>query len=312
MNRYLFHDTWNLVDTSTIVTVSLAFLFRVLGMPSYGGATTPAEYFFAAQFFLALSAPLLFARLLRLSQIDDTLGPMTQVTRDANACCSAALSDSSPLSPPTFFTPVCRCKQPSFDHEACTFSSFLLSQIIWRMLSQTLRFGVFIVVVMAGFALAFHAVFFLCEDGTLLGGNFGSFASALLYVFEAPLGEFDFGDFDNVRGQCPDHPSPGQASDAGIFLLVVSRCFPFSAIGCVSPPGRFASNVAFWDFGGVLFRGWCRHAHGVCGRPRLLAHPQRGPPSAESWLIFDGLFHIKSFLAIGPRCVLCVGGGLWH
>lgn len=63
----------------TIATVSLAFLFRLLGMPENGGAATPAEYFFGAQFFLALSAPLLFARLLRLSQIDDTLGPMTQV-----------------------------------------------------------------------------------------------------------------------------------------------------------------------------------------------------------------------------------------
>eukprot|EP00903_Cladosiphon_okamuranus_P021649 g19903.t1 len=170
VTRYLFHDTWNLVDTFTIVTVFLAFLFRVLAMPEYGGAKTPAEFFFAAQFFLAVSAPLLFARLLRLSQIDDTLGPMTQ--------------------------------------------------IIWRMLSQTLRFGVFIVVVMAGFGLAFHAVFFLCDAYTDLGENFGTFASALLYVFEAPLGEFDFGVFNNVTEQCPNHPSPGQASDAGIFLLV--------------------------------------------------------------------------------------------
>lgn len=73
------------MDTFTIATVSLAFLFRVLGMPEYGGAVTPAEYFFAAQFFLALTAPLLFARLLRLSQIDDTLGPMTQVMRYSSA-----------------------------------------------------------------------------------------------------------------------------------------------------------------------------------------------------------------------------------
>lgn len=96
-------------------------------------------------------------------------------------------------------------------------------QIIWRMLSQTLRFGVFIVVVMAGFALAFHAVFFSCNASSALGGNFRTFPSALLYVFEAPLGEFDFGDFDNVRDQCPSHSSREQAaSDAGIFLLVVS------------------------------------------------------------------------------------------
>lgn len=91
------------------------------------------------------------------------------------------------------------------------------------MLSQTLRFGVFIVVVMAGFALAFHAMFFSCDADSPLGGNFGTFPSALLYVFEAPLGEFDFTEFDGVRGQCPSHSSREQAaSDAGIFLLVVS------------------------------------------------------------------------------------------
>lgn len=61
------------MDTFTIVTVVLAFVFRLLG--KFAGE----EHFFAAQFFLAVSAPLLFARLLRLSQIDDTLGPMTQV-----------------------------------------------------------------------------------------------------------------------------------------------------------------------------------------------------------------------------------------
>ena len=38
------------------------------------------DNFFAAQLFLAMSAPLLFSRVLFLSQIDDTLGPMTQVS----------------------------------------------------------------------------------------------------------------------------------------------------------------------------------------------------------------------------------------
>lgn len=89
-------------------------------------------------------------------------------------------------------------------------------------MSQTLRFGVFIVVVMAGFALAFHAVFASCEGASDLGRSFGTFPSAMLYVFEAPLGEFSFEAFDTVSFQCPDHPSPGQASDAGTVLLVVS------------------------------------------------------------------------------------------
>eukprot|EP00903_Cladosiphon_okamuranus_P011821 g11108.t2 len=163
--RYFFYDTWNLVDIFTIVTVFLSFVFRLLGM------SAGEEHFFAAQFFLAVSAPLLFARLLLLTQIDDTLGPMTQ--------------------------------------------------IIWRMMSQTLRFGVFIVIVMAGFALAFHAVFFSCDADSDLGRNFRTFSAALLYVFEAPLGEFDFEEFDDVRMQCPSQSARQQmASDAGIFLLV--------------------------------------------------------------------------------------------
>lgn len=40
---------------------------------------------FYAQFFYALSAPLLFSRLLVLSQIDATLGPMTQVSFESRA-----------------------------------------------------------------------------------------------------------------------------------------------------------------------------------------------------------------------------------
>ncbi|CAB1096081.1 unnamed protein product [Ectocarpus sp. CCAP 1310/34] len=170
ITRYLFYDTWNLLDTLTLSTVFLAFIFRLLGIREFGGPADPGDYFFVAQFFLAASAPLLFARLLRLSQIDSTLGPMIQ--------------------------------------------------IIWRMLSQTLRFGVFIVVVMAGFALAFNAVFGSCDAGSDLDESYGSFGTAFLTVFKAPLGEFKFEDFDDVGGQCPYNPSPGRASDAGTFLLV--------------------------------------------------------------------------------------------
>lgn len=90
------------------------------------------------------------------------------------------------------------------------------------MLSQTLRFGVFIVVIMAGFALAFNAVFGSCDAGSLLDESYGSFGTAFLTVFKAPLGEFEFEAFDDVGSDCPDIPSPGRASDAGTFLLVVS------------------------------------------------------------------------------------------
>lgn len=70
--RYVFYDTWNFLDTSTICCILVAFIFRMIALQE-------ESVLFHAQFFYALSAPLLFSRLLVLSQIDATLGPMTQV-----------------------------------------------------------------------------------------------------------------------------------------------------------------------------------------------------------------------------------------
>ncbi len=64
----------------TVTTVLVAFVFRLMGMSNFEGSTTPDDSFFLAQFFFASSAPLLFARLLLLLQIDATLGPMTHVS----------------------------------------------------------------------------------------------------------------------------------------------------------------------------------------------------------------------------------------
>lgn len=97
LNRYMFDDTWNILDASTIVVVGLAFIFRMIGLDAAGwdkgpddgnsAVTSGSPYtakqtcFFVAQTLLAASAPLLFARALFLSQIDDTLGPMMQVSK---------------------------------------------------------------------------------------------------------------------------------------------------------------------------------------------------------------------------------------
>lgn len=54
LGRYLFYDTWNLLDTLTLSTVFLAFVFRLLGMREFGGPVDPGDYFFVAQFFLAV------------------------------------------------------------------------------------------------------------------------------------------------------------------------------------------------------------------------------------------------------------------
>lgn len=59
-------------------------------------------------------------------------------------------------------------------------------------MSQTLRFSVFLVIFMASFALSFHALFHNCDDGQPLGESFGNFHQALVVVFGAPLGDFDF------------------------------------------------------------------------------------------------------------------------
>lgn len=85
--RYLFRDAWNILDTATILCVTTAFVYRIIALRASQGmaaadamTTEEQESRFKAQCFLAASAPLLFARLLSLSQIDDTLGPMTRVS----------------------------------------------------------------------------------------------------------------------------------------------------------------------------------------------------------------------------------------
>ena len=73
------HDTWNFIDAMSIIFVVVAFTFRLRGTLDPGPSASPSDDFFLAQFFLAASTPFFFARLLLLSQIDETLGPMIQV-----------------------------------------------------------------------------------------------------------------------------------------------------------------------------------------------------------------------------------------
>eukprot|EP00752_Nemacystus_decipiens_P011859 g10519.t1 len=174
--RYVFYDTWNFLDTSTILCILIAFVFRMIALNN--------DFFlFHAQFFYALSAPLLFSRLLVLSQIDATLGPMTQV--------------------------------------------------IWRMMSQTLRFSAFIAMVMLSFALAFYAVFHTCGSNIdpecdlaegeefLLGDAFGTFSDSFVTVFSSALGGPDFGLFEEAGDDCSPCHLPKGARNAGRFLMVV-------------------------------------------------------------------------------------------
>ncbi|CAM9923666.1 unnamed protein product, partial [Scytosiphon promiscuus] len=175
LKRYVFFDTWNFLDTLTIMCILLAFVFRMITR------FHDEMDIFHAQFFYALSAPLLFSRLLVLSQIDATLGPTTQV--------------------------------------------------IWRMMSHTLRFSAFLAMVMLSFALAFHAVFHTCgtyvdPDACYLDGEdfplrdaFGTFGSSFITVFDLALGGPDFQLFDDPGDDCRCN-LPDGARGAGVVLMV--------------------------------------------------------------------------------------------
>lgn len=81
LQRYLFYDAWNILDASTAALAMLALIFRIIGQQ---GATESESVvgenaLNIAQWCFLFSAPFLFSRVLFLSQIDDTLGPMTQV-----------------------------------------------------------------------------------------------------------------------------------------------------------------------------------------------------------------------------------------
>lgn len=73
-NHRYFYDKWNFLDVTTIVFVTVAFIFRMMEWHS-----GELRHLFMAQVFLAVSAPLLFSRVLFLSQVGSALGPMTQV-----------------------------------------------------------------------------------------------------------------------------------------------------------------------------------------------------------------------------------------
>lgn len=74
MNDRYFGDKWNFLDVLTVAVVLVAFVFRMMELIN-GSALD----LFVAQLFLASAAPLLFSRVLFLSQAGGTLGPMTQV-----------------------------------------------------------------------------------------------------------------------------------------------------------------------------------------------------------------------------------------
>ncbi|CAM9941728.1 unnamed protein product, partial [Choristocarpus tenellus] len=74
--RY-FGDRWNFLDLMLVVFIIVGFVLRIVAKessdPNNSSALVPA------QVFLAVSAPLLFSRILFLIQVNSTLGPMVPV-----------------------------------------------------------------------------------------------------------------------------------------------------------------------------------------------------------------------------------------
>lgn len=92
-----------------------------------------------------------------------------------------------------------------------------LSQVIWLMMAHLARFTVFLLVVMASFAVAFQTLFFTCIGlEPTLDEAYGTFWRSLLTMFESMLGNFDF-DTLSSAGMCH---RPSWAYNAGVLLLM--------------------------------------------------------------------------------------------
>lgn len=134
-------------------------------------------------------------------------------------------------------------------------------QVIWRMMSHTLRFSAFIAMVMLSFALAFHAVFHTCStpvnlkcetedfEDFPLGKAFGTFGHSFVTVLSSALGGPDFDLFEEAGRDCRCNLPEG-ARNAGIFLMVVNIvccwCFlstRFRTVGCHPVDSNLESSL---------------------------------------------------------------------
>lgn len=86
------------------------------------------------------------------------------------------------------------------------------------MLSHLARFSVFLVVVMASYALAFHSLYVTCDSANApeLAPAFGTFWSSWLFLFGAMLGNFEYSVFDEAE-ECN---RPSWAYDVSVWMLV--------------------------------------------------------------------------------------------
>ncbi|CAN0416249.1 unnamed protein product [Ascophyllum nodosum] len=122
-------------------------------------------------------------------------------------------------------------------------------------MSHTVRFSAFIVVVLTSYALAFHAIFATCDEGSGLDEKFGTFGAALLSVFSAGLGEFGdiLDDFAGAEEYCAENPAPRLLEPAGVVLLLGYLVVN----GCICPrapqPGTYLLNLLISSKGEMEF-----------------------------------------------------------
>ncbi|CAM9444927.1 unnamed protein product, partial [Discosporangium mesarthrocarpum] len=79
--RSYYSDRWNMVDFALLSLLSVGLLFRMVTIVegNTSGELNTWDNLFLAQFFFALSAPVLFSRLLFYIQIFPAQGPLIQV-----------------------------------------------------------------------------------------------------------------------------------------------------------------------------------------------------------------------------------------
>lgn len=93
------------------------------------------------------------------------------------------------------------------------------------MVAHLARFSAFVILVMASFALAFHALFAHCANEEIGVGevnhleiSFGTLGASLVSVFEAALGQFEFDEFSHENNSCG---LPPRARYAGMFVMIL-------------------------------------------------------------------------------------------
>ncbi|CAM9217354.1 unnamed protein product [Choristocarpus tenellus] len=182
MFRY-FGDRWNFLDMALVVFIVVGFVLRMVAKessdPSNSSALVPA------QVLLAISAPLLFSRILFLVQINSTLGPMV----------------------PIIFAMI---------EELLQFAVLLLVVLVGFAITFWALFDPHVSVLFVDYECPANVSTNSPAFYHPLQGYYGDFFTSVETMFQAMLGSFDFSAFDQYDG-CEKTP----LSNVGKVLLMI-------------------------------------------------------------------------------------------